>query len=293
MQNKIAYSALILALIALALTALRPANNFGFQPTKKETAFERVMRTRTLRCGYSVWAPFFMIEPNTKAMSGTDYEIIEAIGKVANLKIDWQDEVGFGTFPEQLQSQKDDAFCVSVWISAARAQRVELTTPADYSPLYAYVRDGDTRFDNNLDAINNENVTITVIDGSAIKAVADGTFPKAKQFALPGDSDGSQMLMALAARKGDVTFDDEFTIHEYNDHNPDKKLRRVPSPNPVRIYGGAFSVGKGEWELRDELNAAIAELLGNGTIDRILSKYEVVPGSILHAAKPYAHPLNQ
>ncbi|MFA6280068.1 MAG: transporter substrate-binding domain-containing protein [Bdellovibrionales bacterium] len=287
MKNKLSLLAVVLAALALVVSLGQP-KTVGTITAKKETAFERVMRTRTLRCAYSVWPPYLMIDPNTKQISGFDHDIMEAIGKAANLKIEWKDEVGFGNFPEQLSSGKDDAFCVTVWVSAMRAQRVELTTSPDYASLYAYVREGDTRFDNTLNSLNNESATIALVDGSTQKAVADGSFPKAKQYALPGDSDGSQVLMALASGKGDVIFADEFIVHEYNSHNADKPLRRVAGAAAVRVFGNAFSVAKGEWELRDLLNAALTELQGAGIIDRILSKYEVTSGAILRAAPSYA-----
>lgn len=294
MKDKISFLTLAVALVALVLPFFHKAPSAEKRAANDKTAFTRVMRTRTLRCGYSVWAPYFMIDPNTKQMSGIDYDIMEAIGKAANLKIDWAEEVGFGSFPEALSVGKQDAFCVTVWVSAARAERVTLTDPVDFVPLYAYVRDGDSRFDGNPTSIDDEKVTIAVIDGSTQKAVADMSFPHARQYALPGDTDGSQILMAVGTGKGDVVFADEFIVHDYNAHNADKQLRRIGGMGPVRIFGDAFSVGKGETGLVDVLNAAIQELYGNGTIDRILSKYETSPGAILRAALPYAKiPLQQ
>ncbi len=290
MKNKLPQLAVLLAVLALVVPFLHPSGQSAEPAAKKETAFERVMRTRTLRCAYMLWPPHLMADPNTKALSGKDFEIMEAIGKTANLKIEWAEEVGLGAFPEQLHSGKEDVFCVTVWQSSMRAARVDLTQAVDYSPPYAFVRDGDTRFDNNLELLNSEQATIVVVDGSTHKSVADSSFPKAKQYTLPGDSDASQVLMSLAMGKGDVVFADEFLVYEYNKHNPDAKLRRVAGVPPVRIYGEAFAVAKGEWELRDLLNVALGELQGNGTIDCIISKYEVVPGAMLRVAKPYADP---
>ena len=289
MSNKIGLFALVAAMVALGVAYFHaPAASVS---AKKETAFERVMRTRTLRCAYSIWPPFLMMDPNTKKPSGVDYEVMEAIGKTQGLKIEWQEEVGFGSYPDQLSSGKQDAFCVTVWNSSKRAQRVEYTIPEAYSPLYAYVRDGDTRFDNNLNVLNDEGVTIAVIDGSTGFFVASASFPKAKQYSLTNLSDASQLLMALASGKSDAAFYDEFTVGEYNRKNPDKKLRRVPGPEPVRVFGQVYSVAKGELELRDLLNVTLNELNGNGTIDKAIKKYESVPNMILRAAKPYQNPV--
>ncbi|MDD5585923.1 MAG: transporter substrate-binding domain-containing protein [Alphaproteobacteria bacterium] len=258
--------------------------------TKKETAFERVMRTRTLRCAYAMWPPRFMIDNKTGEKSGINYEIMEAIGKVANLKIEWVEEVGYGAFPENLRSGKEDAFCSGAWMSVPRGQRVEYVTPTEYTPLYAYVREGDSRFDHDIAAVNDEKYTIATVDGSTMAAVAEKSFPKAKKHALPSLADDSPVILAVAEGKADVTFLEDMIINDYNKHNPDKKLRRVLTDGPVRTFGASFSVAKGEWELRDMLNVALAELQGDGTIESIIRKYEPAPGAILRIARPYANP---
>lgn len=36
----------------------------------KESAYDRVMRTGTIRCGYFIWPPGFSIDPNVGKRSG-------------------------------------------------------------------------------------------------------------------------------------------------------------------------------------------------------------------------------
>lgn len=51
-------SALLAVIAAFATVKLTmPA---GITATPKETAYERVMRTGVLRCGYGAWAPFVL-----------------------------------------------------------------------------------------------------------------------------------------------------------------------------------------------------------------------------------------
>ena len=284
-HNKISALALIVALIALGLVLARPSGHEG--AAKQETAFERVMRTRTLRCSYSVWAPYLMMDPTGKQMTGIDYDIMDAVGKATGIKIEWTEETGYASFPEQLRSGKDDVFCVSVWTSAARASRAILTKPIHFTPVYAFARDGDTRFDNNFDAINNEKTTVAVIDGSTLKSIADTVTPKAKQLSLPEISDGAQPLLALTTGKVDIVFADRFLIDDYNLHNTDNKIRKVEGIESLRTYGEAFAVGSDEWRLREFLNATFDELLVNGTIERILKKYETVLGVFRRVAPGY------
>ncbi len=292
MSNKIAWVALLVAAVALAIVLLRPSPATGVPEAKKETAFERVMRTRTIRCAYAMWPPYAMSDPNTGAKSGINHEIMEAIGKVANLKIEWLEEVGFGSFPEQLRNGKEDVLCSGAWMGAPRGQRVEYTSPIEYSVLYAYVREDDSRFDSKLEALNDESATIAVIDGGTTKTAADAVFPRAKQYALPGEVDTSQAVLAVAKGKSDAVIVDDFLISDYNARNPSNKLRRVAGAPPLRTFGVAYAVAKGEWELRDLLSVALSELQLNGTVERIIKKYETTPGSILRVAKPYADPVH-
>lgn len=288
MPGKTATIALVLAIIALGAVWLRPYHGRDVT-AKKETALERVMRTGTIRCAYAGWAPFFMYDPKTRQHSGINYEIMEAIGKAANLKIEWGEEIGFGNIPIQLSSGKSDVFCSGAWMNVLRGQRTTFTNPMEYSTLYAFVRNDDTRFDGKPEAINNPNTTIIFIEGSSPQVVANSLFPQAKSLALPENDDESQILISLAMGKGDVVILDDFRVAEYNNHNPDKPLRRAAGIPALRVYGAALAVAKGEWELRDMLNVALAEIQLNGTVESIIRKYEKTPGSVLRPAKPYTN----
>ncbi|MDD5585843.1 MAG: transporter substrate-binding domain-containing protein [Alphaproteobacteria bacterium] len=284
--NKMVVVTLIVVLAALGGAFLCAAPSTG-NASKKETAFERVMKTRTIRCAYAAWPPYFVIDPNTKAKSGVFFEVMEAIGKTANLKIDWQEDVNYSLIDQTLNGGRTDVFCGLIWTSSGRAQRMEFTSPIAYAPLYVYAREGDRRYDNNVESINDEKTTISVVDGTTNKGVADVEFPRAKRSSLPEMSDGVQMYTDVSAGKADVAIASPDIIYDYNRNNPERKLRRVQSAAPLRLFGEVFGVAKGEWELRDLLNVSIAELHGNGTIERILKKHEKVPDALFRVAKPY------
>lgn len=285
---QIALTTLLSAAIAFGVASLVAAPS-AQTAQKKETAFERVMRTQTLRCAYPASvAPRIITDPNTGERSGINYEIMEAIGEALHLKIEWAEEVGYSTFTENLRSGKEDAFCSTVWTSSARAHKVLLTSPLYYVPLYVFVREGDIRFDNNLDLLNIESVSFAVMDGTTLEAVAKTSFPKAKHQSVPANADHTQPVMDVAVGKADAVVYDQFNVLSYNRRNPEKTLRRVPSETPVRTYGEPFVVAMGEWELREMLNTAISELQNNGKIDGILRKYETESGKFMRASDPFS-----
>mgnify|MGYP002361162467 CR=1 FL=1 len=90
---------LLAAIVAVAASyitvtkfALRSETAPAAAEAKKETTYERVMRTKELHCGYLIYPPNFMIDVNSKKMSGIFYDAVEAMGKELNLKIVWQEE---------------------------------------------------------------------------------------------------------------------------------------------------------------------------------------------------------
>lgn len=255
---------------------------------QKETAFDRVMRTGVIRCGYASAPPLLMKDPNTGVISGIGYESMEVVGKALSLKIDWAEEIGWATFPAALNSGRIDAFCVGAWPSAARAREVDQTEALSYQPYYAYVRIDDTRFDNNLEAINDPAVRVSVMDGDTSQIISRSDFPKATMVSLVETSNPDEMLINAITNKADVAFI-EPTFATRFDANNSGKIRRVVSA-PLRVFGNVYFIAQGEDKLRQMLNTALAEQHASGAIEKIIRKYEKVEGSILRVAPPYITP---
>lgn len=286
---KLSHIILVIALsAATAFGVTKYAAPAATTTPTKETAFERVIRTGTIRCAYALAGkPRFIPDPNTGKLAGSDVEIMEEIGRVLNLKIEWVEEANYGAFFEKLNSGKQDVFCSTIWASPARAHKILLSAPIRFTPVYAYVRAGDTRFDNNLEGMNAEGVSFSVMENTTLDSVVRTTFPKATHHTLPLSAAPTDPIMDVIAGKSDALVFDESNVNAYNQKNPDKQLRRVPSVNPLRIYGEAYSVAVDEWKLREMINTAISELQNDGTINRILSKYEQEYGKVWRTQGPY------
>lgn len=252
----------------------------------QDSAYERVMKTGTLRCGYAPWPGLLEVDPNTKAMSGPAYDFMEELGKAMQIKIIWQEEVGFGDMVESLRTGRTDAHCSGAWTNAVRGKFIDHTTPLFYNPLYAYVRADDTRFDKKIQDINSPVVTISLVDGESAQTIAESDFPRAKTFSLPKGSEGTQMLLNVITGKADVTFTDPEMFHKFELNNPGK-LKKIPAPFPIRLFGVSLWVAKGENALLSSLDTGINQLLWTGVFDRILDQYESTPGAYVRAAMPY------
>ncbi len=250
-----------------------------------ESTYDRVTRTQTIRCGYAVWPPLLIKDANSGQLSGMEYDYLQALGEALHLKIDWAEEVGWGDFPAALNAGRIDAFCAGAWPNSSRARQIDFTTPILYQPLYAYARADDHRFDNNLAAINSSSVTAVTMDGEMSSLITAADFPQAKTVQLPQLSSPPELLLNVAAGKGDVTFTDSYTAAGYAANNPGK-IRRVTSP-PLRAFGVPLAIARGQYEFARMVNIATGELLTSGKIEKIIVKYEREPGTFLRAAPLY------
>jgi len=247
--------------------------------TTQESAYDRVMRTKTLRCGYVVYSPAFIKDPNTGAYSGIIYEITELMAKRIGLKVDWAEEVTFGTMVEGLKTKRYDALCINGWNSGGYSPFLAQTIPLYYSVLDAYTWYGNEKFDGNLAAANDPTVKIATIDATATKVIADQNFPKAGQLNMPQSTNYPTVLLDIAGRKADLTFVERSLANDFISKNPGK-IRRVKTDKPVRYYANGLDLYISDYELMSMFNMTLEEMLGSGDVDVILAKYNTPPSNL-------------
>lgn len=239
---------------------------------EKESTFDRILRTGTIRCGYGISPPVLVKDPNTGVLSGLDYDIWQEIGKDLGLKIEFTEEAGWGNFIEGLKTGRYDAFCSELWPDPARSKFLSLTIPVIYSQLKTYVRADDHRFDHDIEMINDESVTLPAIEGDVSVAVFKSRFPKAKLYALPQTATVSDMMMAVQSKKADAIFLDRAMFRDFDKQNPGV-LRELSNVPPAFVSGSYFSVKSGDIQLRDMINIALRSMIDDGRMERLAKKY--------------------
>ena len=133
----------LLSLILLVLTL--PA----YADDAKETAFDRVMRTGVIRCGYYVFPPVTYRDPNTGTLSGFTVDMMNEIGKRAGLKIEWSEEYSWSGWTEALRANRFDVACTPNWPDTPTARVVAYNIPMFYSGLFPVVMAENSRFKTN------------------------------------------------------------------------------------------------------------------------------------------------
>lgn len=248
---------------------------------KEETALERVLRTQTLRCAYTVAPTFVDKDPNTGKLSGLGYDITEAMGAALGIKISWGPEVGPHEIFEGFKNNRFDANCTGYWRTPERAHGGDFTNPIFYTPARMFVRKGETRF-KTLDDFNRADVTLSTQDGEATEALVRKQLPKAKIFALPGMAPVTDRFVAVVSGKADATPMDVSLGLEFMAQNPGK-LELFDS-EPLATLPSTIVIAHNQQSLKNFLDAGIAALKEKGELKQILLKNSKYKGSFLPPA---------
>lgn len=237
----------------------------------KESTFDRVMRTGTIKCGWLVYPPFFSKDVNTGKLSGLTVETMEAIGNAANLKIEWTEEVSMTTAFEAINSGRFDMACIPFWITLQRVKVSQPSVPMYFDGYYAFVRKGDERFKNGYTSLNNKNISISVQEGAAIQELLPQRLPNAKILFQPSMSDPTMQLQDVITKKADVAFVEMSLFRDFEKKNPNKLVQ--VTKEPFVTMPAALWMPQNDVRLTSLINESVKTLQNNGTMDVLLGKY--------------------
>jgi polar amino acid transport system substrate-binding protein len=261
--------------------------------TAPETAYQRILRTGTIRCGYFLFEPMARKGADGR-LSGIDVRLFNKMAENMRLKVNWAEEVNFADSIAGLETGRYDALCTPTWPTAARAREVTFIAPQFYAGLGIWVRQDDHRFDDDWNKINSPDVTISGIDGQIEREIHDQTFPRAKMLELPAMTDYSLSLLNVANGKADVTFVDYIAGFLFNRSHPDHPLRNIAATRPFRVFPFTIAVRSSETQLANWLNTASRELVNSGVVQQVVPEELKAHGfpadALLLPASPYTPP---
>lgn len=276
MSSKLTILSLILATIAIFLS-ITGGNSHNSEPAKLETAYERVIRTNTLRCGYGTWEPGVYRDSKTGLMTGLFVELIEAVGRLNGLTIEWTTEVDWGQISQALRAGKIDAFCAGMAGDAARGKVLAYTTPLSYWRFDVLVRADDTRFPASeiiaASTLNNPNYSTAYTEGDVLETIAKNELPQVKGVPLPPLGTPADNLMNVVTGKTDFVIFPKVMFQGYDKQNPNK-LRYLRIEPPLKVYGNVIAVEIHELQLQQMLNAGIRELANSAIYQDIMTRYD-------------------
>ncbi|MDD3182821.1 MAG: transporter substrate-binding domain-containing protein [Alphaproteobacteria bacterium] len=238
---------------------------------QKETTFERVLRTGTIRCGYPVWPPSLSIDPNTKKISGYTHDIAEAVAEKLGLKIKWVEEVAWGTAEQGMNAGRYDMVCGDVALDAQRTKSAWYSTSFNHNPNYVFVRKDDSRFDKDYKKLNDPSVKFAVLPNTILDFSVRDRFPNAARLDTNDFQGTMDILMMVVSGKADASINMLLPIEQYNAQNPDHQVKIVGPA--VRYSSGGFLLPKGDMDFKQLIDNAILELSISEEIRDIMRKY--------------------
>lgn len=276
---------LLFSIAACSLTACshEPAN----AAAKPNSVYDRVIEKGTIRCGYGIYNPGCMKDPNTGKLYGVGVDTLELLAKNLGLKIEWTEEVGWGTMIEGLETNRYDIIATPVWATSDRARIIDFSKPLYYSPVCAYVKTGSKKLSFDLKELNSPAMTIATIDGATAEIITREDYPKTKRVSLPQLTDFGQLLLTVSSGKADITFTEPADAAVFMKNNPGA-VERIG--DPVRVFPNCWIFRRGQMEFKHMIDTALAQLINSGAVEKIIRKYEPTPGSLYRVAIPYDQP---
>lgn len=253
--------------------------------TVAEGAYDRILRTGTLRCGYFVWPPLTTKDPATGQLGGLTTEFSEKVAAALELKIEWVQELSFGTYIQDISSGRFDAECAQGWPTPARAKYTYYSLPFAYVPQVAVVRTGETRFDADRNTMAAASVRIATIDGESSQKTYRGKFSTATEVSLPQTAAPTDLILNVVTGKADATFIDKLTAVQYAQANPDT-IKIVEYDPPIHLIELNFTLTQDD-KLRQAIDVATRQFLYDGTVEALLRKYEPAPGTFVRVTGAY------
>ena len=256
-----------------------------------ETAFERVISTNTLRCGYGSWEPGVYKDPQSGEMKGLFVDLINEMGRIAKIDIEWTAEIDWGQISTALQSGKIDAFCAGMAADAARAKQLAYSTPMSYWSFDVIVRADDTRFPKDrpvrLDDLNKSEFSTAYTEGDVLETIKETELPNVQGVALPPLGTPADNILNVLNKKTDFVVFPRVMIQNYEKANGKGKLHLLEMETPLRVYGNVIAVDIHETPLKFFIDAALTELIQSSSYERILAPYEkAYPDSFIAVKNP-------
>lgn len=271
----------LLLFLATIPSLVRAADN--------ETAFDRILRTGTLRCGYTSSPPYLIIDPNTRALSGIQYDIVNEMGRRMDVRVEWAVEAAFGTAVADLQAGKYDMFCNALAPTGVSSKFVDFTDFPFVMPFEIWVRADDHRFDAGPTTLNATGVKMALVEGTVIDTIHQQSFPNSTLVGVVSmGNENVDMLLTVASGKANFTITNRTAGDDFIAKNPGT-LRRLLN-KPFRLVPYTYPIPKGDNKLRQTINTTLLEMQATGALDAILDAHKAEAPHLLRLPPLYAMP---
>ena len=211
--------------------------------------------------------PFTFLDTKTNTIQGVMVDLVTEVGKDAGFQVQVE-PMQFSTLIAALTSNKIDLISAAMYITPARREVIEFS-----EPVYSYgegliVPKADTKDYKVFEDLKGETVGAQVGTVYVEPLKKTGLFADVKVYDTIPDIMRDVNTGRLKAGFGD------YPILAYNVKQGNfPELRLVTSFKATIVGSIGIGMRKGDAALLDKINASLAKLKANGTVDKILAKW--------------------
>lgn len=212
----------------------------------------------------ATFVPFEFKNEQTKDYDGYDIDLIKAIAKQMNAKLEFQN-VSFDALIPSLGSKHIDIAVSGMTITKARAEKVLFSAPYYESGLAFMVKGEKTNINSPAD-LGGKTVSVQVgSTGAELASKLENV--KVKQF-----DHSNEAILEMKINGVDAVIMDLPVAQYYAALHKEENIKVVPFELKEKEYFG-MAMNKENTQLQSEVNQAIAELKKTGEFNKIYNKW--------------------
>lgn len=230
--------------------------------TKANNLLAEIKTAGKIRIGTEgTYAPY-TFHDSTGKLTGFDVDVAEAIAKKIGVKTEFIETKWDGMFAG-LDAKRFDIIVNQVGINADRQKKYDFSDPYISSKAVLIVRKDNTSI-NKFEDLKGKKSAQSLTSNLAKKATSYGaTLVQVDGF--------NQSIDLLTSKRVDATINDSLSFLDLMKQKPDSPLKVVAEESNADTCG--VMLNKGNKELLDATNKALADIKADGTYSTISNKY--------------------
>lgn len=262
-MKRVLWFALLLVLLAVAGCAA-PVTPAAEAPAAEAPAAEAPAEATVVKVGTNAeYQPFEFVD-EAGDIVGFDADLLNAIAERAGFTLEWNNTKWDGIFVA-LANGEFDVVISAVTITDERKLTIDFSDPYFNAGQAIAVR-GD-----NTTITGPETLTEGIKVGVQLGTTGDIWLTDNSAADVQRFDENPLAIQALAAGDLDAVVADAPTLSDILRQNPEMNLKIVGEPFTEELYG--IGIRKGQDELVERINAALAELRADGTYDTIYNTW--------------------
>jgi cystine transport system substrate-binding protein len=222
----------------------------------------RIKSSGSLRIGTEGTYPPFTYHDDKNELAGFDVEIGRAVADKLGVKAEFHEGKWDGLIAG-LDANRYDVVINQVGITDARKAKYDFSDPYIASKAVLIVKEGNTDI-KGFEDLKGKKSAQSLTSNFAKLATDSGA-------ELVGTDGFDQSIQLVLTKRADATVNDSLSFLDFKKHKPDAPVKIVAQQENADYSG--IIIRKGEPELLEAINKALADIKADGTYQKIADKY--------------------